>query len=83
MIQSSAGLGKTALEFIRKTLPLVGGDLSLLRSQVTLVADNNQWNPISALDRKSAVVDLEHVNEHIGADQMIEDLVPQYPNHVE
>ena len=49
-VQAGTGLGKAALELFREFSTFFCGDLSLLRLQITLVAYNDQWNPIRPLE---------------------------------
>lgn len=52
LVVSCARLGPAALYLFGELLSIFGGDLSLLGSQVALVADNADRNGVSALDDK-------------------------------
>ena len=54
-VQPCASLGEAAVEFIRQLPSLVHRDLSLLGSEVALVADDDQRDPVGALPGLSAV----------------------------
>lgn len=49
VVQPGAGLGEGALKIFCQLSSLFGCDLSLLRLQVALVADNDQRDPVRAL----------------------------------
>lgn len=52
LVVSCARLGPAALYLLGELLAVFGGDLSLLGSQVALVADNADRDGVSALDDK-------------------------------
>lgn len=51
-VVSGAGFGPATIVLFRQLLTLVGGNLTLLRTEIALVSDNDNGNPLDTLKQR-------------------------------
>lgn len=56
LIIASTSFGPGTLQLLRKFLAILGGDLTLLGSEITLVADNDNGEPLNTLGSRPLVL---------------------------